>query len=411
MKGLVVLLIVLMTFSLAPAVASGLSDQAGSNSPPISQPLVREGTVAVKLAEVLKIGTTTNEAEAESLLAAAGVAPRNGWVADYPVTPDIVGELQTAVAAAAEAQRISMAKDDALTAFQGAMGEYSLTVRPDTQGNTGDNTAEAIPPDPAVINNYYYDEGPPVVTYYAPPPDYAYLYTWVGYPFWWWDAWFPGFFVLVDFDVHHHRHHFTNHVFDHNRNRFFSIDPAKRAHGGTFAGNDRPRAFRASGTQAMQSRGFAGSITATGSPASDNRRWAGPSAAGSVHSPGVQGGSPATLRYRGTMPVQPSGGTYKAAPFRGSGMTGSAVGGTLASPRYAGGASGPQFSGGSYRYAGGGHSHAAYSPAGSYSPPAARSFSAPSGGYRSFSAPSGGGAMVHSFTPGSFGGGGRSFRR
>ncbi len=46
---------------------------------PISQPLIREGTLAVKLASDLELGITGNEAEAEDLLGAAGMTPRNGY--------------------------------------------------------------------------------------------------------------------------------------------------------------------------------------------------------------------------------------------------------------------------------------------------------------------------------------------
>ncbi len=51
-----------------------MSAQAGTTSenPPISQPLVREGTLAIRLAEAFDVGTTANETEAESLLGAAG---------------------------------------------------------------------------------------------------------------------------------------------------------------------------------------------------------------------------------------------------------------------------------------------------------------------------------------------------
>ncbi|HUL37093.1 MAG TPA: hypothetical protein VLW47_05380, partial [Thermodesulfobacteriota bacterium] len=53
-------------------------------SPSVEQSLVREGFFAMKLAEALKIGPVQNEAEAENRLAQIGIAPRNGWIADYP---------------------------------------------------------------------------------------------------------------------------------------------------------------------------------------------------------------------------------------------------------------------------------------------------------------------------------------
>ena len=89
-----------------------------TNSSPISQPLIREGTLAVKLAGDLKLGITEDEAEAEDLLSSAGIVPRNGWIADYPVTPDIVGELEVGIAAAATGGRINLSTIAALQALQ-----------------------------------------------------------------------------------------------------------------------------------------------------------------------------------------------------------------------------------------------------------------------------------------------------
>ncbi|MCJ7785206.1 MAG: DUF4124 domain-containing protein, partial [Desulfobacterales bacterium] len=42
--------------------------EAGKQTPPIAQTLIREGDFAFKLAEVLKIGQAKGEAEAESML-------------------------------------------------------------------------------------------------------------------------------------------------------------------------------------------------------------------------------------------------------------------------------------------------------------------------------------------------------
>lgn len=247
MKSLLISLIILMAFALTPVLSNAQTDQLTTGSSPVSQvsqPLVREGTLAVKLADVLKVEAPANEVEAESVLSAAGIAPRNGWIADYPVTPDIIGELQTAISEAADSGKLAMGKDAALKTFQDVLTEYSLSVKADTSGQGAGETSAPNYPDSTVINNYYYDEGPPVVTYYAPPPDYAYLYTWVPYPFWWWDFWFPGFFVLGDFDRHEHRHghrehgydgeHFSNHFRDPRTGRISRIDPANRSHGGTF---------------------------------------------------------------------------------------------------------------------------------------------------------------------------------
>ncbi len=229
---------------LMAGLAMAQSEQTTAGNPPLEQPLIREGDLALKLAEALKLGTAESETEAESALAAVDITPGNGWIADYPVTPDIAEELQSAISDAAEAGKIAVNKEAALKIFQGAMNEYNLSVKADSSGRGDGEAAGPDYPDSTVENNYYYEEGPPVVTYYTPPPDYAYLYSWVPYPFWGWDVWFPGFFVLVDFDVdvdrHRHGHHrdhgkrVSNHFADPKTGRVSRIDPANRFHGGTF---------------------------------------------------------------------------------------------------------------------------------------------------------------------------------
>ena len=244
MKSLGIILGVVMALVFVPALVYAETGQAVTTNPPLAQPLVREGTLALKLADALKVGTATNEAEAESMLAAVGITPRNGWIADYPVTPDVSGELQAAVGAAADAGKLKVAKDDALNAYHNTLVEYGLSVNPDTSGEAVVEPPPEAYSDTSAMYDYYYDEGPPVVTYYSPPPDYAYLYSWVPYPFWWSDVWFPGFFVLGDFDVDigghghrygHHDHEFvSNHFRDHD-GRMFRVDPADRRHDGRFS--------------------------------------------------------------------------------------------------------------------------------------------------------------------------------
>ncbi len=225
-----------------PAILQAQPEQAKPGPPPVEQQLVREGGFAVKLATALGLSSSKDEAEAESRLGEVGITPRNGWIADYPLTPDIVGELHKAVGAAADAKKIPIGKDEALKRFENVNAEFSLAVRPTTTAKTYENVpgeAENYPT-PTEINNYYYEEGPPVVTYYAPPPDYYYLYEWVPYPFWWFGFWFPGFFILNDF----HRTVFidnrvvfiSNHFNDFSAHRVFRIDPVSRFSGRTFAG-------------------------------------------------------------------------------------------------------------------------------------------------------------------------------
>lgn len=221
---------------LIPAAAIAQSEQTTAANPPIAQPLVREGDFAVDLAAALKLGTAMSEAEAESALSAAGITPRNGWIADYPVTPDIIGEVQAAINEAANSGKLAMGKDAAMTSFQEVIKGYNMSVR--AAGQSIGETPPTSSPQSEVINNYYYTEGTPVVTYYAPPPDYAYLYTWVPYPFFWWNYWYPGFFVLVDFDIrvhsHGHEHIISNHFHNPRTGRISRIDPTNRFHGGTF---------------------------------------------------------------------------------------------------------------------------------------------------------------------------------
>jgi len=226
---------------LIPFAGLGHAQQAAP--PPVAQALVREGEFALKLADRLKMGSPGSEAEAESALASAGIAPRNGWIADYPITPDIVGELQYAITQAAGSGGLALSSDEALMAFQGLTAEMGLSVVADTRGEVVQNEPPADYvqySNPDVINNYYYDEGPPVVTYYPPPWDYYYMYAWVPYPFWWSGFWFSGFFILNDF----HRPIYgyggpcfvSNHYRDHGSQMVHTVDPVTRHNGRALRG-------------------------------------------------------------------------------------------------------------------------------------------------------------------------------
>jgi hypothetical protein len=57
-----------------------------------------------------------SEAETESMLASVGIAPRNGWIVDYPLTPDIIGELRSATGSAGDSGKTAMKKEEALVA-------------------------------------------------------------------------------------------------------------------------------------------------------------------------------------------------------------------------------------------------------------------------------------------------------
>jgi hypothetical protein len=230
--------------SAGKTMASVQSGGTGTQLPPIAQTLIPEGDFAIKLAEALKVGRPQNEAEAESILASAGISPKNGWIADYPVTPDIIGELQNAIGVAADSGKLPVNKDAALKALEDLAARQGLPVAADTESQV----TEAGPPpndvgysNPDVINDYYDDQGPPVVTYYPPPPDYGYLYSWVPYPFRCSGFRFGGFYILNDFHrsafVNGRRVTVSNHFVDSKTRRVFSIDPRTRGNGKSPATN------------------------------------------------------------------------------------------------------------------------------------------------------------------------------
>jgi hypothetical protein len=163
-----------------------------------------------------------------------GITPRNGWIANDPVTPDLIGELEKAIIAAADAKKLPIGKDEALKAFQNLTAEFGLEAISESSDEYVQTRSKGYAeyPDSTVINNYYYDVGPPVVTYYPPPWDYYYLYAWVPYPFWWHGFHFGGFFVLHDFHrvVHVHKKVgvVSNHVTHPITKKVVTIDPVKR---------------------------------------------------------------------------------------------------------------------------------------------------------------------------------------
>ena len=212
---------------------NGQPGEAGTQGPPIAQTLIREGDFAVRLAEGLKIGHARNEAEAENMLAAMGIAPKKGWIADYPVPPDVVGELQNAIGSAVDSGKLGMSREEAVKAFQALAAEQGLPVKADERQNPIEPPEDYG--DSEAVNNYYQTEGPPIVTYYPPPWDYSYLYAWVPYPFWYSGFWFPGFFILNDFHSHHGHHWISNHVTDPRTRASLTVDPTTRATGAAAA--------------------------------------------------------------------------------------------------------------------------------------------------------------------------------
>lgn len=262
-SGLLLLMMpVMIDFWGAPMVYAQ-AEQAKTALPPVAQPLIREGEFAVKLVSVFQLGAGVDEVEAENLLAQAGIAPGNGWIADYPVTPDIAGELQKAVSSAADSKKLTISKDEAVKRFQDAIADIKVSVKP-YAGNPPESQPSGPESysNPADINNYYTTEGPPVITYYSPPHDYLYLYALVPYPFWWNNFWFPGFYILNDFHrvviVHGRVLFVTNHFNDIKAHRVFRIDPVRRFRGTTYAGIGAPhgRGFISTGVPGSSERIF-----------------------------------------------------------------------------------------------------------------------------------------------------------
>jgi hypothetical protein len=104
--------------------------------------LVREGYFAMELAGVLKVGEVKSEAEAKSKLASVGIAPKNEWIADYPMTPDIIGELRNAVGEAADSGKIGMNQEEAIRAFQ----DLIASIESQNAGGEHPQVANPLPP-------------------------------------------------------------------------------------------------------------------------------------------------------------------------------------------------------------------------------------------------------------------------
>jgi hypothetical protein len=239
------------------AIVNARSGERAKQAPPLAQTLVREGDFAIKLAESLKMGKTAGEAEAESTLASAGIAPKNGWIADYPVTPDIIGELEKAVGEAADAKKLGIGKEEALRALRTAAAELELPIVAEVPDGYTESPSSTAPEyaEPSAVDDYYSAEGPPVITYYLPPPDYYYLYAWVPSPFWCSGFFFPGFYILHDFHrVRHHGHGhpyiITNHFRDHRTGRIGTIDPTRRHEGRTLGVREATRTKGFNSTEA-----------------------------------------------------------------------------------------------------------------------------------------------------------------
>ena len=289
-----------------------------AQSQSVAAPIVREGTFATELANALAVGQPSSESAAESMLGARGVAPRNGWIADYPVTPDILAELRDSIAYAARSKTIQLDAENALQRLEKVKADLGIQVTPGAvNAGSADQSAAADNPDDAEVSGYYDDEGPPIVTYYAPPPAYYDLYSWVPYPFWWGTTSFGGFFILHDFHRHVREHGqvetISNHFNDRLAHRVHRVDPMQRSLGKTFAGIGAPRSrnFISTGVQQAPRRIFNDRRTmSTGRVPESMRRVPRAAAQGRREQPAVRS-------YRSTNPF-PASRVYSAPPATGN---------------------------------------------------------------------------------------------
>ena len=109
----VLVILVAAGLVLAPYIASVNAQSSTSNRPPIGQPLVSEGEFAVELATALNLSLSHEEAAAEDALGSISIAPRNGWISDYPITPDIIAEVRESAARSASSGSLKMAEIEA----------------------------------------------------------------------------------------------------------------------------------------------------------------------------------------------------------------------------------------------------------------------------------------------------------
>jgi len=199
------------------AAQHSVEDNAVSAIDPV---LVRQGDFAILLVEALGLGEVESEQEAEDRLNAAGIAPDDGWIIDYPITPDILAELALAIGEAADTGRIGISRDEAIETLQDLAAELGLSI----PGELGPRYTERYVYDSVgdcsgtTIRQYYNNYGPPVMTYCRPPYDFDYLYGWRPYGSWWQGHYYPGYYLLhrfhlvihVDSKRPHHRRHPVN---------------------------------------------------------------------------------------------------------------------------------------------------------------------------------------------------------
>ena len=201
----VLVILVAAGLVLASYTASVNAQSSASKRPPIGQPLVSEGEFAVELTTALNLASPHDEAAAEDALASINIAPRNGWISDYPMTPDIIAEVRDSTARSASSGSLRMAETEATGIVDSVSTAMNLPIkvaggkhayesssssssRSDSEYDSGSDfeyqssssseyqsNPGAPPPEvseyaaPADIEGYYNDYGPPIVSYFHLP--------------------------------------------------------------------------------------------------------------------------------------------------------------------------------------------------------------------------------------------------
>ena len=144
--------------------------------PPIEQPLVREGEFAAELASAFNLTSLHDEAAGESYLASVNIMPKNGWISDYPVTPDIIAEVRDSAARSASSGNLQISETDAVGVVDNVSMAMNLPVKVNYESNLEHQSRSAPPPEayeylePSVVEDYYDDNKPPIVTLLSAPP-------------------------------------------------------------------------------------------------------------------------------------------------------------------------------------------------------------------------------------------------
>jgi len=102
----------------------------GINSPSIEQVLVPESVFAEQLVEALKLGPVSDGAKAEEFLSGLGIEPKNDWIADYPVTPNVLGDIEKSISNASDQGKIALKKDKALKVVDDVKAKLGFGVSP-----------------------------------------------------------------------------------------------------------------------------------------------------------------------------------------------------------------------------------------------------------------------------------------